>query len=69
MLEKIQVFQDQVLVQELYGEYLDWRFRQSNSLATTLVIAETVGSRRESALDIQQQDLVQLIGYWVLCLI
>ncbi len=53
MLEKIQVFQDQVLVQELYGEYLDWRLRQCNNLATTLVFAETVGTRGESALAIQ----------------
>ncbi len=54
MLEKIQVFQDQVLIQELYGEYLDWRLRQMNSLATTLVIAQTVGTRGESALDVQR---------------
>ena len=27
ILEKIQVFQDQLLIQELYGEYLDWKIR------------------------------------------
>jgi hypothetical protein len=52
MLEKIQVFQDQVLLQELYGEYLDWRLRQLNSLATTYVIAADVGARGDSPLDI-----------------
>jgi hypothetical protein len=54
MLEKIQFYQDQVLIQELYGEYLDWRLRQMNSLSTTLVIAQTVGTRGESALDVQR---------------
>lgn len=54
MLEKIQVFQDQILIQELYGEYLDWRLRQMNSLASTLVIAQTVGTRAETALAIQR---------------
>jgi hypothetical protein len=54
MLEKIQFFQDQVLLQELYGEYLDWRLRQMNSIATTYVIAQGVGTRGESALDVQR---------------
>jgi hypothetical protein len=54
MLEKIQFFQDQVLIQELYGEYLDWRLRQMNSLSTTLVIAQSVGTRGESVLDVQR---------------
>lgn len=53
MLEKIQVFQDQVLLQELYGEYLDWRLRQMNTLAATFVIAGSVGTRGETAQDIQ----------------
>jgi hypothetical protein len=52
MLEKIQLFQDQVLVQELYGEYLDWRLRQMNSVNTTFVIAASVGTRGESTLDV-----------------
>lgn len=54
MLEKIQFYQDQVMIQELYGEYLDWRLRQMNSLSTTLVIAQTVGTRGETALDVQR---------------
>lgn len=52
VIEKIQFFQDQLLVQELYGEYLDWRLRQTNSLATTLVIAGSVGTRGETAADV-----------------
>jgi hypothetical protein len=52
LLEKIQLFQDQVLLQELYGEYLDWRLRQLNSLATTYVIAAGVGARGDTSLEI-----------------
>lgn len=52
VIEKIQFYQDQLLIQELYGEYLDWRLRQTNSLATTLVIAGSVGTRGETAADI-----------------
>lgn len=52
IIDKIQLFQDQVLLQETYGEYLDWRLRQTNSLATTYVIAASVGTRGESAIDI-----------------
>lgn len=52
MIEKIQVYQDQVLLQELYGEYLDWKVRQSVSLSTALVMSAAVGSRGESALEI-----------------
>ena len=52
VIEKIQLFQDQVLVQELYGEYLDWRLRQTNTLAQTLVIATTAGTRGETVIDV-----------------
>lgn len=52
LIEKIQLFQDQVLLQELYGEYLDWRLRQLNSLATTYVIAAGVGARGDTSLEI-----------------
>lgn len=52
VIDRIQFFNDQVMLQELYGEALDWRLRQTNSLATTLVIASTVGTRGESKADI-----------------
>jgi len=52
MIEKIQIFQDQVLLQELYGEYLDWKVRQAVPLSTVLVMAGAVGSRGESAIEI-----------------
>ncbi len=52
MIEKIQLFQDQVLLQELYGEYLDWKVRQAAPLSTVLVMSAAVGSRGETALDV-----------------
>lgn len=52
MIDKVQVFQDQVLIHEIYGEFLDWRLRQKYSLGTSYVLAADVGSRDESALAI-----------------
>lgn len=52
MIEKIQLYQDQVLLQELYGEYLDWKLRQAVPLSTVLVMASAIGSRGETALDV-----------------
>jgi hypothetical protein len=52
MIDKIQIYQDQVLLQELYGEYLDWKVRQSVSFSSVLVMSAAVGSRDESALAI-----------------
>lgn len=52
ILDKIQFFQDQVLISETYGELLEWRLRQSYTNATTYVLGEEIGSRNESALAI-----------------
>ncbi len=52
VIDKIQVYQDQIVLQEIYGEYLDWRLRQTQTLATTYVIAGSVGTRGEDALSI-----------------
>lgn len=52
ILEKIQLFQDQVLLYETYGEYLDWRVRQSYPLAKTYILADEIGARDESPLSI-----------------
>jgi hypothetical protein len=52
MLEKIQVFQDQILIHEAYGEYLDWRLRQSYGYTTTYLVAGEIGSRVETPLGI-----------------
>lgn len=52
IIDKIQLFHDQVLLQETYGEFLDWRIRQTNSTATSLVIGGSSGYRGNTALDI-----------------
>lgn len=52
MLEKIQIFQDQILIHEAYGEYLDWRLRQSYGYTTTYLVAAEIGSRVETPLAI-----------------
>lgn len=52
IIDRIQVFQDTVLLHELYGEYLDWRLRQSYGMATTFTLAQDIGSRPETALAI-----------------
>ncbi len=54
VLEKIQVFQDQLLIQELYGEYLDWKVRQAVPTAQVLVMSASVGSRGETAMDVSR---------------
>jgi hypothetical protein len=51
-INKIQFFNDQILIHEMYGEYLDWRLRQSYTMSTTFVVADDVGSRGESTLAI-----------------
>jgi hypothetical protein len=52
LLEKIQVFQDQVLLHETYGEYLDWRLRQGHGMDMSYIVADQIGSRDESTLAI-----------------
>jgi hypothetical protein len=52
IINKVQVFQDQVLLHELYGEYLDWKLRQSYEYSTTFLMSTEVGSRPETALAI-----------------
>jgi hypothetical protein len=52
LINKIQLFQDQVLLQETYGEFLDWRIRQTNSSTTSLVIGGSSGYRGNTPLEI-----------------
>lgn len=40
------------MIQELWGQYLDWRLRQNNTLAASLVTAKQVGARGVTALDV-----------------
>ena len=52
MLGAIQVYQDQVLLHELHGEYLDWRLRQKHGFATSLLVSSETGGREETQLAI-----------------
>ena len=59
MLEKIQFFQDQVLLHETYGEFLDWRLRQLYDQAKIFIVGSQIGSRDESALAIGRSASLQ----------
>lgn len=52
IIDRVQVFQDTILLHEFYGEYLDWRLRQSYGMATNFTLAEDIGSRPETVLAI-----------------
>jgi hypothetical protein len=52
LLDKIQLFQDQVLIHEYYGEYLAWRLRQQAEIGSTFLMNDEVGSRLETPLAI-----------------
>jgi hypothetical protein len=52
VIDKIQVYNDQVMLHEIHGEYLDWRLRQSYSLSTTYLVGGEIGSRPETPLAI-----------------
>ena len=51
-IEKVQVFMNQVLLQELYGEALDWGLRQAYSSEQVLVHAAPVGERTDTPIEI-----------------
>jgi hypothetical protein len=52
MIQKVQVFNDTMLVHELYGEYLDWRLRGAYESGTTLLAGAQIGYHDESPLGI-----------------
>jgi len=52
LIEKIQIFQDQVIIHESYGEYLSWRNRQTAETGAVFLMNEEVGSRTETPLAI-----------------
>ena len=52
MIHKVQVFNDTMLVQEMYGEYLDWRLRGAYESGTVLTAGAQVGYHDESPLSI-----------------
>jgi len=52
VISKIQIFQDQVLIHETYGEYLTWRQRQKAETGQVFLMNDEVGSRYETPLAI-----------------
>jgi len=52
MIDTIQLFQDQVIIHETYGEYLDWRLRQSYTLSKTYVSGAQIGANDGSPFQI-----------------
>ena len=56
MIDKIQLFNDNVLLCETYGTYMDWRHRQSYEFGTTFLFNEAVGGRVESAIAIERSS-------------
>ena len=52
LINKIQVFQDQVLIHEYYGEYITWRQRQKAETGPIFLMYDEVGSRVETPLAI-----------------
>jgi hypothetical protein len=52
VISKIQIFQDQVLIHENYGEYLTWRQRQKSETGTVFLNNDEVGSRYDTPLAI-----------------
>lgn len=51
-IEKVQVFMNQVLLQELYGEALDWGLRMAYPSEQVLVHATPVGERGDTPVEI-----------------
>ena len=43
LIKKVQLFNDTMLVEELYGEYLDWRLRGAYESGTVLTAAAQIG--------------------------
>lgn len=52
LINKIQILQDQVTIHEIYGEYLDWYYRQQYNIATYMILRENVGWRENDAISI-----------------
>jgi hypothetical protein len=51
-IEKIQLFNDSLLINEVYGEFLAWRYGQIASDVQTLALAKSIGYYEETPLNI-----------------
>ena len=61
MIHKVQVFQDTILLHELYGEYLDWRLQNSYEAGTLQLTGLNVGSREDTPLAIGRSASPQML--------
>jgi hypothetical protein len=61
IIEKVQFFNDTVLIHETYGEYLDWRLRMSYEYGTTYLYNNSVGSRQETSLAIGRSSTAGIL--------
>lgn len=61
MINKVQVFQDTILLHELYGEYLDWRLQNSYEAGTLQLTGFNVGAREDTPLAIGRSASLPLL--------
>jgi hypothetical protein len=61
MIHKVQVFQDTILLHELYGEYLDWRLQNSYEAGTLQLTGFNVGAREDTPLAIGRSASLPLL--------
>jgi len=54
LISCIQLFVDQVLIHEFYGEHLDWRLKEANDIGKTLLISKATGLHYGTKLGIQR---------------
>jgi hypothetical protein len=60
-IDKVQVFNDSLMIHEFYGEFLAWRFQQIASDVQTLGLANSIGYYEETALNIQHAATYQTL--------
>jgi hypothetical protein len=60
-IEKVQVFNDSLMIHEFFGEFLAWRYQQIASDVQTLALGKSIGYYEESAVNIQKAATYQTI--------
>ena len=60
-IDKIQLFNDSLLINEIHGEFLAWRFGQIASDVQTAALAKSIGYYEESGLNISRTATTQTL--------
>jgi hypothetical protein len=60
-IDKVQVFNDSLMINEIFGEFLAWRFGQIGSDVQTYGVAKSVGYYEEDALNIARSATSQTL--------